>query len=83
MDTDLYTVRGLFAGHYFLFAFLASLGTLQIATANSGTRGLWLIPHAGVTRILGIALILIGIAIFFTQPMWVEGPWAAGSVEAD
>jgi hypothetical protein len=33
--------------------------------------------------LLGIALILTAIAIFFMQPLWVEGPWAAGSVEAD
>ncbi len=83
MNIDLYTVRDLFAGHYFLFAFLASLGTIQITTANSGIRGLWLTPHAGVTRLLGVALILTGAVIFFTQPLWVEGPWAAGSVEAD
>lgn len=83
MNTDPGAVRDLFASHYFLFAFLASLGTLQIAVANAGTRGLWMTPHAGMTRLLGIALILTAIAIFFMQPLWVEGPWAAGSVEAD
>lgn len=83
MNTDPMAVRDLFAGHYFLFAFLASLGALQIAVSNSGIRGLWLTPHAGMTRILGFALILTGIAVFFLQPLWVEGPWAAGSVEAD
>lgn len=83
MSTDVETVRDVFASHYFLFAFLASLGTLQIAVANSGTRGLWLTPHRLVTRWLGVALILTGIAIFFLQPLWIEGPWAGGSVEAD
>ena len=83
MSTDLETVRDVFASHYFLFAFLASLGTLQIAVANSGTRGLWLTPRPLVTRWLGVALILTGIAIFFLQPLWIEGPWADGSVEAD
>ncbi len=83
MNTDPGLVRDLFAGHYFLFAFLASLGTLQIAVSNAGTKGLWLTPHAGMTRVLGILLILTGIAVFFLQPLWVEGPWAAGSVEAD
>jgi hypothetical protein len=73
----------MFASHYFLFAFLASLGTLQIAVANSGIRGLWLTPHRQVTRWLGVTLILTGIVLFFVQPMWIEGPWAAGSVEAD
>lgn len=83
MNTDPGLVRDLFAGHYFLFAFLASLGTLQIAVSNAGTKGLWLTPHAGMTRILGISLILTGIAVFFLQPLWIEGPWAEGSVEAD
>lgn len=83
MSTDFETVRDVFASHYFLFAFLASLGTLQIAVANSGTRGLWLTPRCLVTRWLGVALILTGIAIFFLQPLWIEGPWAGGSVEAD
>ncbi len=76
-------VRDLFASHYFLFAFLASLGTLQIAVSNAGTRGLWLTPHAGTTRVLGIVLILTGTAVFLLQPLWIEGPWAAGSIEAD
>lgn len=83
MNTDPSVVRDLFVSHYFIFAFLASLGTLQIAVANAGTRGLWLTPHGGMTRWLGVVLILTGIAIFFLQPLWVEGPWAAGSVEAD
>jgi len=83
VSTDFETVRDVFASHYFLFAFLASLGTLQIAVSNSGTRGLWLTPRRLVTRWLGVALILTGIAIFFLQPLWIEGPWAGGSVEAD
>ncbi len=83
MNTDPSVVQALFAGHYFLFAFLTALGTLQIAVSNAGTRGLWLTSRAGITRWVGIALILAGIAIFFLQPLWVDGPWAAGSVEAD
>ncbi len=83
MNTDLGLVRDLFAGHYFLFAFLTSLGTIQIAVSNAGTRGLWLTPNATMTRWLGIGLIITAIAIFFAQPLWVDGPWAAGSVEAD
>lgn len=82
MNTDPGVVRDLFACHYLLFAFLTSLGTIQIAVSNAGTRGLWLTPHATMTRWLGIALIVTAIAIFFTQPLWVDGPWAAGSVEA-
>jgi len=83
VNTDPGVVRALFASHYFLFAFLTSLGTLQIAVSNAGTRGLWMTPNAGMTRLLGIALILTAIAVFFLQPLWVDGPWAAGSVEAD
>lgn len=83
MGTDPETVRDVFASHYFLFAFLASLGTLQIAVANAGTRGLWLTPRRLVNRWLGVALILTGIAVFFLMPLWIEGPWADGSVEAD
>ena len=56
---------------------------MQIAVSNAGTRGLWMTPNAGMTRLLGIALILTAIAVFFLQPLWVDGPWAAGSVEAD
>ena len=83
MSTDPETVRDVFASHYFLFAFLASLGTLQIAVANSGTRGLWLTPRRLVNRWLGVALILSGIALFFLMPLWIEGPWADGSLQAD
>jgi len=83
VSTDPETVRDVFASHYFLFAFLASLGTLQIAVANSGTRGLWLTPRRLVNRWLGVALILAGIGLFFLMPLWIEGPWADGSVQAD
>ena len=83
MNTDPDVVRALFASHYFLLAFLSSLGTLQIAVANAGTRGLWMTPHAGMTRLLGIALVITAIVVFFLQPLWVGGPWAVGSVEAD
>ena len=80
MNTDPGVVRDLFAGHYFLLAFLTSLGTIQIAVSNAGTRGLWLTPNATLTRWLGIALIITAIAIFLAQPLWVDGPWAADSV---
>ena len=83
MNTDPGVVRDLFAGHYFLFAFLTSLGAIQIAVSNAGTRGLWLTPYAITTRWFGIVLIVSAIVIFFMQPLWIDGPWAAGSVEAD
>ncbi|MCZ6539693.1 MAG: hypothetical protein O6922_07690 [Chloroflexi bacterium] len=83
MNTDPTVVREIFAGHYFLLAFLASLGTMQVSVTVSGARGLWLTPQRTITRWLGIALIAAGFLIFFTQPLWIDGPWAAGSVEAD
>ncbi len=83
MNTDPMVVRDVFASHYFLLAFLASLGTMQVAVTISGARGLWLTPYRAMTRWLGIVLIVTGFLIFFAQPLWIEGPWAAGSVEAD
>ena len=83
MNTDPLAVRDVFASHYFLLAFLASLGTMQVALTISGARGLWLTPYRATTRWLGIALIIAGFSIFFAQPLWIDGPWAAGSVEAD
>ena len=76
-------VRDVFVSHYFLLAFLTSLGTLQISVTISGARGLWLTPHRTVTRWLGIGLIVAGVLIFYGQPLWIEGPWAEGSVEAN
>ena len=76
-------MRNLFEIHYFLFAFLSSLGTLQIAVTSSGIRGLWLMPYRRVTRWLGFVCIITGILVFFGQPLYIDGPWAAGSVQAD
>ena len=76
-------VRNLFESHYFLFAFLSSLGTLQIAVTSSGIRGLWLTPYRRVTRWLGFVCIITGVLVFFGQPLFIDGPWAAGSVQAD
>lgn len=76
-------VQALFALHYFYFALLATLGALQVAVSVGGYRSLWLAPHRLTTRIAGVALIIAGAALFFLMPLWVDGPWAAGSVEAD
>ncbi len=83
MNIDPAVVRDMFAGHYFLLAFLASLGTIQVSVTISGVRGLWLTPHRALTRWLGIALIIASFLIFFVQPVWTDGPWAAGSVVSD
>ena len=76
-------MRNLFESHYFLFAFLSSLGTLQIAVTSSGIRGLWLMPYRRATRWLGFVCIITGVLVFFGQPLFIDGPWAAGSVQAD
>ena len=76
-------VRSLFESHYFLFTFLSSLGTLQIVVTSSGIRGLWLMPYRRVTRLLGFMCIVTAIIVFFGQPLFVDGPWAAGSVQSE
>ena len=83
MNFDPADVQALFARHYFYFAALASLGALQIGVSIGGHRAMWLIPHRMTTRIFGVALIVAGAALFFLMPLWVEGPWKAGSVESD
>ena len=83
MKPDPSDVQALFALHYFYFALLATLGTLQIAVSIGGYRSLWLVPQQLGTRIAGVTLVVVGAALFFMMPLWVDGPWAAGSVEAD
>lgn len=83
MTPDPSEVQALFGLHYFYFAVLATLGALQIAVSIGGYRGMWLLPGRLTTRYFGIALIIAGAALFFMLPLWVDGPWAAGSVEAD
>lgn len=83
MTPDPLDVQALFGRHYFYFAALTTLGALQIAVSIGGFRGMWLLPGRLTTRYFGIALIIAGIALFFMLPLWVDGPWAAGSVEAD
>ena len=50
---------------------------------NSEIRGLWVTPYRRVTRWLGFMCIVTSIIVFFGQPLFVDGPWAAGSVQAD
>ena len=69
--------------HYLLLSFGGSLGVLQIAAGLAGLRGIWLLPSAVATRWLGLAIITASVALFLIAPVWVEGPWAAGSAEAD
>jgi hypothetical protein len=83
LNFDQSDVYALFSRHYFYFAALASLGALQIGVSTGGHRGLWLTPSRALTRAAGVALVLSGAALFFLMPLWVDGPWKAGSVEPD
>jgi hypothetical protein len=83
VTVDASEVHSVFSRHYFFFVALTTLGTLQIAVAIGGYRGLWLTPSRALTRLVGILVVLTGIALFFLMPLWVDGPWASGSVTAD
>ena len=80
MSDQIETAAAAMSRDYIILAFLVSLGALQIAVSISGIRGLWLLPNQGLTRILGILLIFAGIAFYILSPLWIAGPWAAGSV---
>ncbi len=80
MSDQIETAANLMVRDYIILAFLVSLGSLQIATSISGIRGLWLLPNRILTRTLGILLLIAGIAYYLLAPLWIEGPWAAGSV---
>ena len=73
-------VESLFAWHYALTAFGASLGAIQIAVASSGLRGLWFVADRRAVYALGVLLVLGAFAWFFLAPLWVDGPWKAGTV---
>ena len=64
-------------------AFLVVLGALQIAVSIPGIRGMMFLPGRVPTRILGGVLIVAGVVVFYLMPLWVDGPWAAGSVVSD
>ncbi len=80
MSDQIETAAAAMTRDYLILAFLVSLGSLQIAVSISGIRGLWLLPNRILTRALGIILIITGIATYILSPMWIEGPWAAGTV---
>ena len=80
MSDQIETAASLMVRDYLLLAFLLSLGGLQIAVSISGIRGLWILPNQLLTRALGILLITVGVATYILSPLWIEGPWAAGSI---
>ncbi len=80
MSEQIESAATLMVRDYVILAFLVSLGSLQIAVSISGIRGLWLTPKPSLNRIVGILLIVGGLAFYIFSPIWVEGPWASGSV---
>ncbi len=83
MLADPLVVRNLFTVHYFMMAFILSLGALQIAVSTARHSGLYIVPFRKANIVCGIMLFIGGPVIFFTMPLWVEGPWASGSVAPD
>ena len=72
--------QSLFAWHYALTAFVASLGAIQVAAASSGLRGLWFLGDRRAVYALGVLIVLGAFAWFFLAPLWIDGPWEAGTV---
>ena len=80
MSDQIESAAALMVRDYLVLAFLVSLGALQISVSISGIRGLWVLPHRNLTRAFGILLIILGLGYYLLSPLWIEGPWAAGSV---
>lgn len=83
MPADHAATHELLTRHYLILALAVSVGVLQIAASVSGLRVLWLVDSPRGTRWLGILIVMAAVALFVLAPVRVEGPWAAGSVEAD
>ncbi len=83
MPADHAATHELLTRHYLILALAVSVGVLQIAASVSGLRGLWLVDSRRGTRWLGVLIVIAAVALFVLAPVRVEGPWAAGSVEAD
>ena len=77
---DRLTVLAMFSWQYLLMAFLACLGIVQLAAARSGRRHLWLLSSRRWTTLLGVLLIVAGIAFFYLIPLWAAGPWGPPNV---
>lgn len=81
IDPPIWYLGGrLFVLHYALTAFVGSLGVIQISAASSGLRGLWFVSNRRAVYTLGALLVLGAFAWFCLAPLWVEGPWKAGTV---
>ena len=65
----------MFSWQYLLMAFLACLGIVQLAAARTDRRHLWLLRQRRLTAVLGVVLMLTGVALFYLTPLWIAGPW--------
>ena len=54
-----------FAADYFIMVTVASVGTIQIAAAVAGLRGLLFIGRTSLAKALGVVLIAAGPVLFF------------------
>ncbi len=72
---DRLAVFGLFTWQYLLMVYVAGLGVIQLAAVRSGRRHLWVFPHRRLSALLGLALVGVGVASFFLEPLWTTGPW--------
>ena len=54
-----------FATDYFIMVTVASAGTIQIAAASAGLDGLLFLKRQSFARVLGLLLIVVGLAFFF------------------
>jgi hypothetical protein len=50
---------------YWLLAFLAALGVIQLAAVQGGLRGMWLFSSPAAGQVCGALLVLIAFARFF------------------
>ena len=80
MSEQIESAAALMVRDYLILTFLVSLGALQITVSISGIRGLWLTSNRAFNRVVGVMLIVSGLCFYIFSPIWIEGPWAAGSV---
>ena len=80
MSEQIESTAALMVRDYLILTFLVSLGALQITVSISGIRGLWLTSNRAFNRVVGVMLIVSGLCFYIFSPIWIEGPWAAGSV---
>ena len=75
-------VFGLFTWQYLLMVFMAGLGVIQIAAVRSRRDHLWLIGSRRLSAAFGAALVVVGVALYFLEPLFFSGPWGPGGPDA-